>query len=735
MEINNENGSASRLPTKLDPSKRPILPTLKKPPLPRRPPTNNPIPSATSKGLTTNADENLNELPKKPLRCVPNKSAFPTPVPDSPAFKSDPQQPRPHSHEISSTQETDKDTYRRKVYSAEFATVSNESFQSEHLTNHSENKHSSLALRHSHALDFSAGKDVPNKRNPPVRPPFIRPPPVKPNLRENVSNLNKLKSISAPDLSAAPLDLSKHSLTNEIIFEDEDSTDDVRTSKIKKRFSQFVDVATSNPLINKFKNKGRTKGLVKAKSFGQADSSMSEESFEEIPTPPIDTTNRFSELHLDLDSQLFDYVVVISLRDNSGTPEPYITFQFPPKFDQGKDGLLESIPQFCFPDQASLLGHGETFSFVLTSDTGLRNYGFCRMIKTSCMKQPEVCCIISPYGLFTLYTQILEEVQFQRQYSSTAVFSFLKTILSKPLPQPNESLNVSFFSSGSNGGIRKVTLNRPGDSAIHEHVQLQLLFEKLDTRIVLELLTYLLTESQLVLCSKSLSTLSSSCHTLISLMYPFEWEHTLIPVLPTKLVDILCLPTPFLLGILPTVLHEIEDLPIENVSIMDLDEGRWIQKSDLKCTLPKNLCNQVFTLLKDVMKLSSSLDQDLDVVDGKTKAQNEIITEIFVQMYLQLMGHFESHYISDEENVSVIDNKAFCKAANSKEQKQFLKEFTPTQAFQKFATTRKQEGPSCGLFENRYEVFKSSKSLDRAGYFKRNVESMVNGFKKKFDKS
>ena len=351
------------------------------------------------------------------------------------------------------------------------------------------------------------------------------------------------------------------------------------------------------------------------------------------------------------------------------------------------------------------------------------------------MKQPEVCCIISPYGLFTLYTQILEEVQFQRQYSSTGVFSFLKTVLSKPLPQPTESLHVSFFSSGSNEGIRKVTLTRPGDSAIHEHVQLRSLFEKLEPSIVLELLTYLLTESQLVLCLKSLSTLSSSSHSLISLLYPFEWEHTLIPVLPTKLMDILCLPTPYLLGILPTILPEVEDLPIEDVSIMDLDGGTWIQKVDLKCTIPKNLCNQVYTLLKDVMKLSSNQDQDIDMVDGKTKAQNEIITEIFVQMYLQLMGHFESHYVLDEEGVLVIDHKSFCKAASSKEQKQFLKEFTPTQAFQKFATTRKQEGPSHGLFENRYEAFKSSKSHDKAGYFKRNVDSMLNGFKKKFDKS
>ena len=558
------------------------------------------------------------------------------------------------------------------------------------------------------------------ENNAPNRPPV-------PIGKSNKSNLNKLKSISAPNLTEVNETSKTISFTNEPIFEnDEEETDGQKKSQ--KKFSDVGNVSKANALINKFMNRNPKKKspVRKTQSFADPHTPSSDQSFEIINTPPPKGEEyRFSELLLDTDCQLFDYVLVVLSKKNEN---PCINFQFPPKFDQTANSLLESIPQFCFPDQStsSNFKHGETFSFVLTSDTGARSYGFCRMIQTAKMESPEVCCIVSPYGLFTLYTQILEEVQFQRQFSSSAVFSFLKTILSKPLPRPTESLNVSFFSNAGDGGIRKVTLTRSGDSAIHEHVQLHWLLQILDIKIILELLTFLLLEKQLVLCSKSLSTLSSSCHCLISLMYPFEWDHTLIPVLPTKLTDILCLPTPFILGIFPSVLPELEDLPIEDVSIFDIDNGKWTQKCELDmCQLPKQICNQVEGSLKQVLSLTTQKN------DGLKEAQNEIITEIFVQMYLQLMGHFENHYIV-KEGVPVINYKTFYKASSSKEQKSFLKIFTMSQAFQKFTTSRKQQGPSLGLFENRYNAYKVSRSSDHSSYFKRNIDSMLNGFKKKF---
>lgn len=561
------------------------------------------------------------------------------------------------------------------------------------------------------------------------------------------SNLCKLKSMSAPNLFVDDNVISRpHAQSmfiDETIYEDTDQCDGSVGNKMKR----FVAKTRSNFSGNRLKKEynyaksGVKKGIRKWYSFGESDIptthiSAKEDTLPESPKLNIASNrknilNRFSELHTDLDTQLFECFLVVSLKDSSGKLVPEITFQFPPTFNnENFDEKLLSIPQFCFPDTSLTYKHGETFSFVLTSDSGERRYGFCRMINSTGMAQPEVYCIISPYGLFALYSQILEEVENQRKYSSTAVFSLLKTTLSKPLPQPTESVIISFFSSGSASSMRQITLTRPGDSSIHEHVDLKLLFDTVKTNVILELLTCLLIESKVILCSKSLSLLTSCCHSLISLMYPFEWEHTYIPVLPTNLIDIVCLPSPYLLGVLPSSVSEIQDLPIEEVYILDLDSGEKILHPDLKCEIPKNMCQEISKSLNQVFDLTGY--DGIDMVDGEEKAQNEIICKIFVQIYIQLIGHFESFYIKDEDGTDIIDYRPFYKASESKEKKHFLKAFVVTQAFQKFTSSRKRDGPSHDLFESTFSAWKESGG--GTVYFNKNIDSMLMLFKRKFRK-
>ena len=61
------------------------------------------------------------------------------------------------------------------------------------------------------------------------------------------------------------------------------------------------------------------------------------------------------------------------------------------------------------------------------------------------------------------------------------------------------------------------------------------------------------------------STLSSCIHAVVALLYPFSWQHTFIPVLPASMVDIVCCPTPFLVGLLSSSLPKLKDLPVEEV--------------------------------------------------------------------------------------------------------------------------------------------------------------------------
>lgn len=62
------------------------------------------------------------------------------------------------------------------------------------------------------------------------------------------------------------------------------------------------------------------------------------------------------------------------------------------------------------------------------------------------------------------------------------------------------------------------------------------------------------------------STLSSCMHAVVALLYPFSWQHTFIPVLPGSMLDIVCCPTPFLVGLLSSSLPKLKELPVEEVS-------------------------------------------------------------------------------------------------------------------------------------------------------------------------
>lgn len=62
-----------------------------------------------------------------------------------------------------------------------------------------------------------------------------------------------------------------------------------------------------------------------------------------------------------------------------------------------------------------------------------------------------------------------------------------------------------------------------------------------------------------------ISTLSSCSHAVVALLYPFSWQHTFIPVLPASMIDIVCCPTPFLVGLLSSSLPKLKELPVEEV--------------------------------------------------------------------------------------------------------------------------------------------------------------------------
>ena len=79
--------------------------------------------------------------------------------------------------------------------------------------------------------------------------------------------------------------------------------------------------------------------------------------------------------------------------------------------------------------------------------------------------------------------------------------------------------------------------------------------------------------------SSLLSTLSSCSHAVVALLYPFSWQHTFIPVLPSSMIDIVCCPTPFLVGLLSSSLPKLKELPVEEALMVNLGSDRFIRQN------------------------------------------------------------------------------------------------------------------------------------------------------------
>ena len=75
-----------------------------------------------------------------------------------------------------------------------------------------------------------------------------------------------------------------------------------------------------------------------------------------------------------------------------------------------------------------------------------------------------------------------------------------------------------------------------------------LLFLQLGIRNVLTLFSSVLTEQKILFYSQSFSRLTDSCMGLVALIYPMRYSHTLVPVLPSSILEVLSSPTPYIIG-------------------------------------------------------------------------------------------------------------------------------------------------------------------------------------------
>uniref|UniRef100_A0A8C2X0Z5 DENN domain containing 2B n=1 Tax=Cyclopterus lumpus TaxID=8103 RepID=A0A8C2X0Z5_CYCLU len=413
--------------------------------------------------------------------------------------------------------------------------------------------------------------------------------------------------------------------------------------------------------------------------------------------------------------ELFEYFVVVSLKKkpskNSYSPE--VTYQFPKlerptKQMREAEQRLKAIPQFCFPDAKDWSPvseyTSETFSFMLTGEDGSRRFGYCRRLLPTGKgsRLPEVYCVISRLGCFDLFSTILDEVERRRGVSAALVYPFMRSLMESPFPAPGKIIKVKTFLPGA--GNEVIELRRPTDSRL-EHVDFDSLFSCLSVRQVIRVFASLLLERRVIFVADKLSTLSSCMHAVVALLYPFSWQHTFIPVLPGSMLDIVCCPTPFLVGLLSSSLPKLKELPVEEALMVDLGTDRFIRQMDDEASLlPRKLqaaLEQALEQRNDIISQDSDSESDEEY-----NSLNSLVSEAFIRFFLETIGHYSLFITQNERGERIFQREAFRKSVASKSIRRFLGVFMESQMFAGFIQDRElRKTRAKGLFEQRVDQY------------------------------
>ncbi|KAM5137760.1 DENN domain-containing protein 5A isoform 1-T1 [Mantella aurantiaca] len=181
-------------------------------------------------------------------------------------------------------------------------------------------------------------------------------------------------------------------------------------------------------------------------------------------------------------------------------------------------------------------------------------------------------CLITPMSFMTACKKVLEQLHqavTSPQPPPLPLESYIYNLLYEvPLPPAGRSLKFS-------GVYGAIICQRPSTNELPLFdFPVKEVFELLGVENVVQLFTCALLEFQILLYSQHYQRLMTVAETITGLMFPFQWQHVYVPILPASLLHFLDAPVPYLMGLHSNGLDDRSklELPQEaNLCFVDID--------------------------------------------------------------------------------------------------------------------------------------------------------------------
>ena len=348
---------------------------------------------------------------------------------------------------------------------------------------------------------------------------------------------------------------------------------------------------------------------------------------------------------------------------------------------------------------------------------------------------PYCICLISKYPfihemekcLQSIYYLMIEQMNNFRIINDNDKIELNKLIMflvhSVPIPNSRNS-KLKFYIPYFNNGI-EITCPKLNDINII-NINISVLLKWFSINNIIIILRLILFEKKLLFVDDNYERLSNIIDIFISLIYPFQWIHTYIPIMSEEMINYIETFLPFVNGIhnslFPLIKKLVKEDAIENETISnDSNESenddvfyliyitenkiglssefknnfrnvsKYIEENipHLPPVLEKDLYNKLLKI-KDEINLFTNINANNNYKNNLNKNKSKDLSKfdiklrnIFIELFVEMFDNFYKYLCILDNNDVVFNKKLFIKSKQIKDQK-FYEDFVDTQIFQQF---------------------------------------------------
>ncbi|RUS85347.1 hypothetical protein EGW08_006890 [Elysia chlorotica] len=370
--------------------------------------------------------------------------------------------------------------------------------------------------------------------------------------------------------------------------------------------------------------------------------------------------------------RMFEFFLEVK-KSNGEAPAPTISYRFPATYTD--EGVVTEIPKFAFPCETDGV-QTDHFSFVIPDMLGMFRFGFCRLATGH-----ETClCLVSWLPWFETFYKVLDHAsELTAQGEHERLTEFLQEIYDHDVPGPKVPVSVVAGQQVRNRAMLNFTAPDPSELArIPGNNNLTEYYNALDSANMMLVFASMLQERRIYMMSKRLNRLTSCIYAAEALLFPLNWQHTFIPVLPGHVIECLGLMTPYIIGIHGNLVSRLDELQedLEDAVFVDLDSNTVTSEHNDLNRLPWN----VVSALKKDLKAEK-------LRDSMTKS-GDALSMAFLKALVRLIGGYKDALKQEPGEPVTFDEKCFIRSRPSNSFHVYLEGMLSLQLFQEFIQGR-----------------------------------------------